>query len=414
MNIVKEYDSSSTGGSDFETLDAHAPQEQEEEQQNTEDNNDDVVDVVDGKSSNNSISIGHVTCDGNHQRIGELEKLLLEERLKVAEWRLKAQKEKAYAEKAKMKMGMMKAKMETLELQKLQMEAEKTAGEEGNDLQKMELQSFKEDILKSLKQMLLESSGKPGEENKLGVNLLADELRLQLQTALQTFKQDIRTSLKHAEQDGRALKLKKLVDKERLKDWLSTGVGQLRNVTILRIASNKLITIFGGFAIQEGRLKANTTGSGYASVRAEKPFPLFNRPFLDEQMLRYFEVTVTAKGNSWLFIGLSAANYPFSSTTFVGRHTGSFAILNTGTYYALGQKVDGNAKGHFSAGDVIGCGLLVMPKERHIFFTKNGEIWCKPILLGPDDANMDLFPTVSGHNAGRPRRRCSCWTLTAA
>jgi hypothetical protein len=73
MNIVKEYDSSSTGGSDFETLDAHAPQEQEEEQQNTEDNNDDVVDVVDGKSSNNSISIGHVTCDGNHQRIGELE-----------------------------------------------------------------------------------------------------------------------------------------------------------------------------------------------------------------------------------------------------------------------------------------------------------------------------------------------------
>jgi hypothetical protein len=75
-------------------------------------------------------------------------------------------------------------------------------------------------------------------------------------------------------------------------------------------------------------------------------------------------------------IGLCGANFPFTRMiVFVGSFTGSFAIGRFGHYWASGTGVNGHGEGDFASGDVVGCGLLILPMERHIFFTKNGEIW---------------------------------------
>jgi hypothetical protein len=58
-------------------------------------------------------------------------------------------------------------------------------------------------------------------------------------------------------------------------------------------------------------------------------------------------------------------------------HSHSFGIDNDGTYSASREFVDGHGKGSFTKGDVVGCGLLVLPAERRLFFTKNGEVWGK-------------------------------------
>ena len=76
-----------------------------------------------------------------------------------------------------------------------------------------------------------------------------------------------------------------------------------------------------------------------------------------------------------MYIGLCDADFPFITSTGLGRFTGSFAIRKCGTYWASGTDVSGHGKGGFASGDVVGCGLLILSTERRIFFTKNGEIW---------------------------------------
>jgi hypothetical protein len=80
-------------------------------------------------------------------------------------------------------------------------------------------------------------------------------------------------------------------------------------------------------------------------------------------------------------IGLCGDNFPFTSTeTWVGKIADSFAIENDGDYYASDTYMKGFAKGTYNNTDVVGCGLMVMPTERRLFFTKNGEIWGEPFL----------------------------------
>jgi hypothetical protein len=59
----------------------------------------------------------------------------------------------------------------------------------------------------------------------------------------------------------------------------------------------------------------------------------------------------------------------------VGNVAGSFAMRKDGTFLASGTEQSGFGKGAFANGDVVGCGLLVLPAERRLFYTKNGEIW---------------------------------------
>jgi hypothetical protein len=59
----------------------------------------------------------------------------------------------------------------------------------------------------------------------------------------------------------------------------------------------------------------------------------------------------------------------------VGNEAGSFGICKDGTYWGSDTSQSGFAKGPFVNGDVVGCGLLVLPTERRLFFTKSGEIW---------------------------------------
>jgi hypothetical protein len=139
-----------------------------------------------------------------------------------------------------------------------------------------------------------------------------------------------------------------------------------------------------------------------ANIRAAQPFPVVARPA--KQLLYYFEVTVTGTisrlaqfvvksyhrtvhtshpttttphHSSIFYLGLCGPDFPFTSTTAsVGAVAGSFAICKDGDYGASGQWHSGFGKGVLNTGDVVGCGLLVLPSaERHLFFTKSGEIW---------------------------------------
>jgi hypothetical protein len=79
-----------------------------------------------------------------------------------------------------------------------------------------------------------------------------------------------------------------------------------------------------------------------------------------------------------MYIGLCGANFPFTTASqHVGGVAGSFAIRRNGEYWASGKcvSVSGHGEGEFVSGDVVGCGLLILPTERRLFFTKNGEIW---------------------------------------
>ena len=80
---------------------------------------------------------------------------------------------------------------------------------------------------------------------------------------------------------------------------------------------------------------------------------------------------------SYLHIGLCGPNFDFTLGHVVGDVASSFAMRLDGTYFASGTSQSGFGKGAFANGDVVGCGLLVLPTERRLFFTKNGEIWGK-------------------------------------
>ena len=67
--------------------------------------------------------------------------------------------------------------------------------------------------------------------------------------------------------------------------------------------------------------------------------------------------------------------FPFNSTdSCVGYAANSFAISSNGDYCASGTKT---GFGTFDDSDVVGCGLLVLPTGRRLFFTKNGDLWGK-------------------------------------
>jgi hypothetical protein len=76
-------------------------------------------------------------------------------------------------------------------------------------------------------------------------------------------------------------------------------------------------------------------------------------------------------------IGLCGTDFPFNlMNTFVGGEAGSFAIRENGDYYVSGTEAK-SGFGTFHHGDVVGCGLLVLPAGRRLFFTKNGDLWGK-------------------------------------
>jgi hypothetical protein len=77
-----------------------------------------------------------------------------------------------------------------------------------------------------------------------------------------------------------------------------------------------------------------------------------------------------------LRIGLSGRDFRLEGQWVGEDGTDSFAVHSDGYYWASGKKQEKDAPQGFGLGDVIGCGLVVMPTgSRHIFFTKNGENW---------------------------------------
>jgi hypothetical protein len=67
----------------------------------------------------------------------------------------------------------------------------------------------------------------------------------------------------------------------------------------------------------------------------------------------------------------------------VGHSIGLFAITDDGIFWKSGESVESMTKavievrihdeGGYSSGDVVG--LLLMPAQRRLILTKNGEIW---------------------------------------
>jgi hypothetical protein len=79
-------------------------------------------------------------------------------------------------------------------------------------------------------------------------------------------------------------------------------------------------------------------------------------------------------------VGLSGPTFPIEGKEAIGNVVGSFAVDAKGTLWRSGtefefeQKEGGSGEG-FGKGDVIGCGLLILPADKHfIFFTRNGQL----------------------------------------
>jgi hypothetical protein len=95
--------------------------------------------------------------------------------------------------------------------------------------------------------------------------------------------------------------------------------------------------------------------------------------------------------SSSAMIGLCDDDFPFTSTqTWMGNVAGSFSIENDGDLYTSSTYKKGFAKGTFNNTDVVGCGLMVMPTERRLFFTKNGVIWGEQFL----SSKMQFFQNI--------------------
>jgi len=78
-------------------------------------------------------------------------------------------------------------------------------------------------------------------------------------------------------------------------------------------------------------------------------------------------------------IGLSGYDFRLSAE-MLGEYPGTVAIENTGKFHQMGKEwAEHQANSGFGSGDVVGCGLLVIMGERHIFFTKNDEILGKSL-----------------------------------